>query len=52
MRWLLVMLILAIPIAAHQVEVDLPSGGNGIAPEQQIALTILTAATLDEVLPA
>ncbi|VVT04459.1 ExbD/TolR family protein [Erythrobacter sp. EC-HK427] len=43
---LLVMLILAIPIATHQVEVDLPSGGNGIAPEQQIALTITQGGTV------
>lgn len=37
---LLVMLILAIPIATHQVTVDLPRGGDGLAPEQEVFLTI------------
>lgn len=43
---LLVMLIISIPIATHQVEVDLPSGDGGLDPEQMIALNITQAGTV------
>ncbi|WP_340588119.1 ExbD/TolR family protein [Erythrobacter alti] len=43
---LLVMLILSIPIATHQVEVDLPNGGIRVNETQQIALSLTQAGAV------
>jgi biopolymer transport protein ExbD len=37
---LLVMLILAVPIATHQTQVDLPQDGNSVSRVEQVSLTV------------
>ena len=43
---LLVMVILSVPMATHQIDVDLPTGESALAEPEQIALVVTEAGTV------